>query len=269
MPTQKETALITGASSGIGCELARVFAAHGSNLVLVARRREKLESLAQVLRAKHGVEVTALSCDLTEPPATQWLEDQLRDRGLAVDVLVNNAGFGAVGKFSELPIEHQLDMIRLNVVVLTDLTRRFLPQMLGRNHGAILNVASTAAFQPGPNMSVYFATKAYVLSLTEAIAHEVRDSAVQITCLCPGATVTEFGSQAGASNVLLFRLGPMTADRVAKFGYRALRRGKKIAVPGVGNWLVAFFVRFTPRTIVCRISERLVAPDVSASPLKN
>lgn len=258
MPTDKETALITGASSGIGYEFARTFAAHQSNLVLVARRRDRLEALAETLRAKHGSEVTVLSCDLTEVGATQWLTDQLREREIAVDVLVNNAGFGAVGKFAKLSIEQQLDMVRLNVLALTDLTRRFLPEMLHRNRGAILNVASTAAFQPGPNMAVYFATKAFVLALTEAIAHEVRDSAVHITCLCPGATLTELGDRAGASNTLLFRLGMMPADRVAEIGYRALRRGKSIAVPGIGNWLVTCLVRFVPRSVACRIAERLM-----------
>ncbi len=195
MLTTNETVLITGASAGIGRELAHVFAAHNANLVLVARRHGQLESLARTLREQYGVEVTVLSCDLTEMGKTRWLENEVHDRGITIDVLVNNAGFGAVGKFASLSMDQQLDMIGLNVVVLTDLTRRFLPKMLGRDRGAILNVASTAAFQPGPNMAVYFASKAFVLSLTEAIAHEVRDSHVRVTCLCPGATETEFGAR--------------------------------------------------------------------------
>jgi short-subunit dehydrogenase len=165
-----------------------------------------------------------------------------------------------VGRFAEQPLEQQLDLVRVNVLALTDLTRRFLPSMLRRNHGAILNVASTAAFQPGPNMAVYFATKAYVLSLTEAIAHEVRETAVRVTCLCPGPTTTEFAGHAGATQTLLFRLGPMTADRVARYGYNALQRGAKVAVPGLGNWLATFLVRFVPRAVACRVSERLMAP---------
>jgi short-subunit dehydrogenase len=260
MPTKRETALITGASSGIGRELARVFAAHNTDLVLVARRRVQLETLAATLRAEHGVQVNVLACDLTQPGATRWLEQQLLDQGIAVDVLVNNAGLGFVGKFSEQALEKQLEMIQLNVVVLTDLMRRFLPDMLRRNRGAIMNVASTAAFQPGPNMAIYFATKAFVLSLTEAVAHEVRDSALRVTCLCPGATVTEFVDLSGAQGTLLFRLKPMTADRVAQLSHRALQRGTKVAIPGFGNWLVAFLVRFTPRAVACRIAERLMTP---------
>jgi short-subunit dehydrogenase len=266
MSSDRETALITGASSGIGRELARQFAAHRSNLVLVARRREALESLAHTLRADHGTEVTIFRCDLSEAGATQWLAEQLLDRDIRIDALVNNAGFGAVGKFWGLSMEQQLEMIRVNVLALTDLTGRFLPLMLHRNRGAILNVASTAAFQPGPNMSVYFATKAFVLSFTEAIAHEVRDSAVRVTCLCPGPTLTEFVPRAGAADTLLFRLGPMTPDRVARFAYKALQRGKKVAIPGVGNQLVAFLVRFAPRAIACRIAERLVTDHRRLTP---
>lgn len=258
MRADRETVLITGASSGIGEELARVFAAHGNHLVLVARRRDRLESLAASLRTLHGVEVMVIDCDLTDPAVPGWLEQQLDERKMTVDVLVNNAGFGAVGPFAELPLEQQLNMLRLNVFAVTELTRRFLPPMLRRNRGAILNVASTAAFQPGPNMAVYFASKAFVLALTEAVAHEVAQSAVRVTCLCPGPTVTEFIGRAGAKDIPLFRLGPMRADQVANYAYRALQRGKFVAIPGLGNRLVAFLVRLTPRPIVRRISAWLV-----------
>lgn len=256
-----ETALITGASSGIGRELAELFAADHANLVLVARRGDELERLARQLRSAYQVHVMVLTQDLTVAEGLDQLQEQLRQRDITVDVLANNAGFGATGHFADLSLERQLDMVRLNVVALTDLTRRFLPGMLQRGRGAVLNVASTAAFQPGPNMAVYFATKAYVLSLTEALAEEVRGTGVRVTCLCPGPTATEFGTVSGVDKTLLFRLGTMDARTVARHGIRALRRGRTIVIPGWISWLVAFSVRFTPRWMARRIGGWLMATD--------
>ena len=255
MPT--ETTLVTGASSGIGWELAKLFAADQSNLVLVARRREKLEQLAEQLHSDHQVNVTVLVQDLATPAGPATLQQQLQDRDITIDALVNNAGCGTVGKFTEM--SGQLEMLQLNVATLTDLARRFLPGMLERGRGSILNVASTAAFQPGANMAVYFATKAYVLSFSEALAAEARGTGVRISCLCPGPTKTEFISRSGFANTLLYRLGTMEASTVAQRGYRAIRNGKTVEVPGVINQLVVFSLRVTPRWIVRRIAARLMS----------
>lgn len=263
MAVPTEWVLITGASSGIGWELAWQFAAAKSNLVLVARRREKLQQLADRLRAEHGIEVALLVEDLSAAAAATRVWQQLERDGITIDVLVNNAGCGAVGAFADLSTQRQLDMVQLNAVALTELTRRFLPGMLRRGRGGILNVASTAAFQPGPHMAVYFATKAYVLSLTEALAEEACGSGVHISCLCPGPTNTEFGIHSGIGKTWLFRLGTMDAGTVARQGYQAFRGRKAVKVTGVGNWLVSFLVRFTPRGIVRRITRLLTSTKES------
>ena len=182
---QPETALVTGASSGIGWELAKLFAADKSNLVLVARSREKLHELAADLREAHGVEVRVVAMDLADPNSPPAIFGLLAAEGVTVDVLVNNAGFGAVGSVADLPLERQMEMIQVNLTALTHLTRLFLPGMIQRRSGGILNVASTAAFQPGPYMAVYYATKAYVLSFTEAVAEEVLGTGIRVTCLAP------------------------------------------------------------------------------------
>ena len=233
MPT--ETALITGASSGIGEELARLFAQDRSNLVLVARNREKLDLLAGELRAEHGIQVEVLAEDLAEGATPQAIFDKLAAKGIAVDVLVNNAGFGARGSINDLPLQKQMDMLQVNVTSLTHLTRLFLPDMVQRNHGGILNVGSTAGFQPGPYMAVYYATKAYVVSFTEALAEELAGTAIKVTCLAPGATATGFKAAANLENSLLFKLGAMDAKAVAALGYRGFRRGKVIVIPGLKN----------------------------------
>lgn len=252
-----ETALVTGASSGIGRELARLLAADGANLVLVARRVDKLDELAAEVRQQFGVQVQTLAFDLSDPAAPQQLCDKLAEQGTTVDVLVNNAGFGARGKLVEIELEKQLEMVRLNVVCLLELTRRLLPGMMERRRGGVLNVASTAAFQPGPNMAVYFATKAFVLSLSEALFEETRGTGVTVTCLAPGPTATEFAKVAQMEDARLFSLGMLPAETVAKAGYRGFRQGKALVVPGLGNKLVAFGVRFTPRWLVRKIAARL------------
>lgn len=252
-----ETVLITGASSGIGLELARLFAADRSNLVLVARSGDKLESLARQLRQDHGIEAVVLPKDLAKPAAPQEIFDQLNSQGTVVDVVANNAGFGAVGSVASLPLERQIDMVQVNVAALTHLTRLFLPGMIQRHQGGILNVGSTAGFQPGPNMAVYYATKAYVLSFTEALAEELVGSGVKATCLAPGPTATGFGADSGMEQSVIFRLGTMDASTVAQAGYRGFRRGRVIVIPGWTNKLGAFSVRLGPRFVVRKIVKRL------------
>lgn len=252
-----QTVLITGASSGIGLELARLFAADGDGVVLVARRVDKLNEIATELRSRFGAQVEVLESDLTKADEPQRLFDDLQRRERTVDVVVNNAGFGARGKLVEIELNGQLDMVRLNVLSLLHLTRLFLPGMIGRRRGGVLNVASTAAFQPGPNMAVYFATKAFVLSLTDALVEELRGTGVRATCLAPGPTVTEFASAASMEDSRLFSLGAMSAEAVAKAGYRGFRRGKPLVVPGLGNKLIAFGTRLTPRWLVRKIAARL------------
>ena len=252
-----ETVLITGASSGIGLELARLFAADKSNLVLVARSQDKLDSLADELRRNHGVQIVVLAKDLTNPAAPRQIFDELAARGLAVDVVVNNAGFGAFGRVAELPVEVQTSMVQVNVAALTHLTRLFLPGMVERRRGGILNVGSTAGFQPGPNMAIYYATKAFVLSFTEALAEELLGTRVTATCLAPGPTATAFARVAKMEKALLFRLGTMDAGLVARSGYRGFRRGKLLVVPGLTNKLGAFAVRFAPRIVARKVAKFL------------
>ncbi|SPF43179.1 Short-chain dehydrogenase [Candidatus Sulfotelmatobacter kueseliae] len=255
------TVLITGASGGIGYELAKLFARDHHNLVLVARSGDKLAQVAAELQPQ-GVSVKTIALDLAAPPAAKFLFDQLQREGLAVDILVNNAGFGAFGEFATMPEEEILGQISLNITALTELTRRFLPPMLARRSGRIMNVASTAAFQPGPLMAVYYATKAYVLSFSEAIANELRGSGVTATCFCPGATHTGFARRAGTENSRLFKqLGAMSAEKVALDGYRAVMEGRTTAISGAHNWIVAQSTRFAPRRMVTAVS-RWVAEKV-------
>jgi len=256
---QRDTVLITGASSGIGRELARLFASDGADLVLVARSEDRLQELAAKLAAEHGIRAQALAADLTRPGSSGEIADTLARQGVQVDVLVNNAGFGAHGQVAGIGVQRQLDVIEVNVAALTRLTALFLPGMLERRHGAVLNVASTAAFQPGPNQAVYCATKAYVLSFTEALAEETRGTGVRVSCLAPGATDTQFAAQAGMTGTLAFRLGMMAPGPVAQAGHDGLRRGKALVIPGLRNRVMALSVRLTPRTLVTRIAGYIQA----------
>lgn len=253
----RETVLVTGASSGIGEELARLFAADGAELVLVARREERLRRLAAELEGAHGVAPRIAPVDLSEPREVIALCERLDQAGVAVDVLVNNAGFGASGAVADVDLRRQLEMVRLNVEALTALTRLLLPGMLERGRGGVLNVASVAGFQPGPFMAVYYATKAYVLSFSEALAEEVRGRGVAVTALAPGPTVTEFESRAGLEGKLLFKLGPMAAGPVARAGHRGFRRGKVLVVPGPSNKVLAFSHRLFPRSLVRWVVRKL------------
>ncbi len=253
------TALITGASSGIGYELAKLFARDRHNLVLVARSGAKLTQFAGELERQFGVSATTISLDLTSLSAPQVLFDQLHSRGIVPHFLVNNAGYGVLGEFSQVSLEECLGQIQLNITALTEITRVFLPQMIHQGSGKILNVASTAGFQPGPRMAVYYATKAYVISLSEALASELRGSGITVTCLCPGPTDTGFQKRARTEDsVLLKRLQPMSAKAVAQDGYRGLMSGRTLVISGLRNWLVAESTRFAPRRIVTAISRKLL-----------
>jgi short-subunit dehydrogenase len=262
MNRQESVALITGASGGIGYELAKLFARDRYNLVLVARSADKLNQVAAELQGQFGVTVKTVALDLGAVVAPQFLFDQLQREGIAVDVLVNNAGFGGFGEFAAMAEEKILGQIHLNITALTHLTRLFLPPMLARRRGKIMNVASTAAFQPGPLMAVYYATKAYVLSFSEALANEVAGSGVVVSCFCPGATDTGFAKRAGTEDSRLFRkLGAMDAGVVARDGYRGLIAGRRVVISGLQNWLVAKSVGFAPRKMVTAVS-RWVAEKV-------
>jgi short-subunit dehydrogenase len=251
-----ETVLLTGASSGIGLELARCFAADGSRLVLIARNTSALEKLAGELRRDYKVEATVLTADLSLPETPGKIFAELKGRGIVVDVLVNNAGFGAHGPFSELPLQRQLEMLQVNITALTELTGLFLPGMIQRRRGGVLNVGSVAGFVPGPGMTVYYASKAFVLSFTEGLAGELAGTGVKVTALCPGPTSTNFGNVAGSKNVKLVRVSRMSAEKVAHCGHRAFRRGRVVAIPGLRNRLVIFFAWLMPRAVVRRIVRK-------------
>jgi uncharacterized protein len=257
----RKTALITGASFGIGLELARIFAREGYNLVLAARSADKLRRLASELEKAHSTRSLILAADLTEPGAAAYVLDQTKRADIQIEVLVNNAGFGQYGLFVENDLEECLRQIQLNVTTLTHLTRLYLPAMIERakierSWGGILNVASTAAFQPGPLMAVYFATKAYVLHFSEALGNELKGTGVTVTCLCPGATATEFHKRANATGMRLLGFGSMDARTVAEDGYRALVARKPVIISGFKNWLLAQSVRFSPRGLVTVIARK-------------
>jgi short-subunit dehydrogenase len=257
-----QTALITGASGGIGYELAKLFAKNKYNLVLVARSGPKLAQFAAELERQFGITVKTYALDLSHPEAPNQLFAELQRGGIAIDVLVNNAGYGRFGEFADVALEESLGQIQLNVTALTQMTKLFLGPMLERRSGKIMNVASTAAFQAGPLMAVYYASKAYVLSFSEGIANELRGTGVTVTCFCPGATDTNFQHRAGTENSRLFKqLSPADVKAVARDGYRAVMKGQTVAISGWRNWLVAESTRFAPRKVVTSIS-RWVAEKV-------
>ena len=253
----KYTALITGASSGIGRDLARHFAADGHDLVVVARRAAALDDLVREVTRVPGVSARAIPADLAQPGAARHIYDELVRDGASIDVVVNNAGFGLRGVVAELPLARQIEMIQVNVAALTELTRLFLPAMLERNRGGILNVGSTAGFQPGPFMAVYYATKAYVISFTEALAEEVAGTDLHITCLAPGPTATNFAEEAHMTDSRLFRLGTMSAADVARIGYDGWKKRRVVVVPGLTNRLGVALVRVSSRSVVRKVLKRL------------
>ncbi len=252
----RPTALITGASGGIGLELARLCAKGGHDLILVARNGPKLEELGKYLAGMYGVRTEIIVADLTDPAAPRTIMDEVAARGMGVDVLVNNAGFGDWGLFGRASLERQLAMIQLNVTALTELTRLVLPRMVTQRKGRILNVGSTAGFAPGPLMAVYYATKAFVISFSQAIGEEFRGTGITVTVLCPGPTRTGFAVEAGVGDSNLFN-GPnvMAVEPVAVAGYRGMMRGASVVIPGFANKLLIFSIRTTPRWLLVRITR--------------
>jgi short-subunit dehydrogenase len=246
--------LLTGASAGIGAALARVIAADGYDLLLVARRQERLDALA----AELPVAAHTMALDLADADAGERLEAAVATLGRPVDVLVNNAGFGASGLFAETDPARLGGMVDVNIAALVDLTRRFLPGMIERRRGGILNLASTAAFQPGPRLAVYYASKAFVLSLSEALSEETRGTGVTVTALCPGPTTSEFGAIAGMDRSRLFRYGrKMTAEDVAAIGWRAFRAGRRVVIAGATNRLGAAGAKLLPHRVLLPVVNML------------
>ncbi len=257
----RPVALVTGASGGIGADLARELARDGHDLVLVARRVEPMEALAQELKA-HGASAIVLAADLSQPGAAANLVAEVESLGLAIDVLVNNAGVGACGPFDQIDPASLTAMVQVNMIALTELTRFLLPGMIARRGGRVLLVSSTAGFQPGPQMAVYCATKAFVLSFGEAIAYELRGTGVTVTTLCPGATATDFPQNAGVSAIRLFqnRWNPlMSAALVARIGYRGLKAGRRVVITGVANKLFALAGRIAPRFVTLPVAKSLLS----------
>ena len=257
----RPVALITGASAGIGAALAREAANDGHDLVLVARRREPMEALAAGLKSS-GAEIIVIPADLGRPGAPAALMKTVEQRGLAIDTLINSAGIGDTGRFDQENQERILSILQVNIIALTELTRLALPQMVARRRGKVMLLASTAAFQPGPGMAVYYATKSYVLSFGRAVAYELRGSGVTITTLCPGPTRSEFAEVANMRGVGLFE-GPvpvMTAAEVARQGYAALKAGRPQIITGLINRIIANSTRFTPTAILLMITGHLNRP---------
>ncbi len=261
MPSREgegQTALVTGASSGIGLELARQFAANGYDLVLVARSAGMLERLARELVDDFGVNAVPHAWDLERPNAGRALVRTLGESGRAVDVLVNNAGFGATGPFADGSTDVQVGIVDVNVRALVELTHELWPRMLRNNRGGVLNVASTGAFQPGPNMAVYCASKVFVLSFTEALWEEARGTNVRVSCLCPGYTESGFHARAGTDKLRLARGKVMSAAHVAQLGYSAYRANRRVKIAGVANAMMAHSAALTPHAIVLPIARRLL-----------
>jgi len=262
----RRRALVTGASAGIGLSLARRMARDGWDLALTARNDMALEAVAAELRDMYGVETRVVPADLADPDGPAAVQETLTRDGFPIEFLVNNAGFGTWGPFAEQALDSQLDMLRVNVLALTELTHRFLPGMRALGRGRILNLASTAAFQPGPDMAVYYASKAYVLHFSEALGHELRGTGVTVTALCPGPTESEFQDRAGMTDS---RVGAnplmMDAQAVADAGYQGALNGTPVVIPGAANRLGAWLVRFAPRALARRTTAFLNSPR-SGSP---
>lgn len=262
---KSETALITGASSGIGYELTKLFARDAFDLVLVARDAPRLEKMADELGRSWNVTVTVIPKDLSKPTAAEEIFYEVQSKGLEVNILVNNAGFNVYGPFWETDAQQELEMMQVNILSLTRLTKLFLPGMIKRNFGKILNVGSTGSFVPGPLSAVYCASKAYVLSFSEAIAEELRGTGVTVTALCPGSTKTEFAERAHMTDTRIFRGRLLSAAEVAQAGYRALMRGRTSVVVGLANRLMIFSLRFSPRNLVARVSKSILSREGSTS----
>jgi len=254
---KQQTGLVTGASSGIGLALARVLARNGYNLVLVARNEDKLKEIGAALESDYKIVTHIIAADLAKPETPEMIYRKTEELGIHVETLVNNAGFAEYGLFAESELKGQLNMVALNIAALTHLTHRYVQNMKQYRFGRILNVASTAAFQPGPLMAVYYATKAYVLSFSEALRNEVSDYNIAVTALCPGTTETDFFQKQPKmlDSRLLKRGSLMSANEVSEIGYAALMRNKGVVIPGFRNKVLAFLPRLGPQSLVVRISR--------------
>jgi len=252
-----KTVLITGASGGIGKELADRFAKDGYNVVLVARSEDKLTELAKKYQESYRVQATVFAKDITLPGVAEEIAAELKEKGITIDYLVNNAGFGLYGEFLETKLEQEMNMIDVNIKALTIMTKLFLPDMVKRRQGGVMNVASLVGFFPGPMMSVYYATKAYVLSFTEALENEVSGTGVIVTALCPGLTSTGFVDRSGMGASKLSNGAIMEAGQVAEEGYRGFLRGKTLIIPGARNRFNAFMPRMLPRKMMTRVIRSL------------
>ena len=256
-----QTALVTGASAGIGVDLAECFAKDGYNVILAARTESALREVAERLAKAYKITATAIAADLQAPGGGTKLADEIKKKGLSVDVVVNNAGYGQAGGFNGSDKAVQLGMIDLNDRALVELTHIYWPTMLANKRGGVLNVASTAAFQPGPLMAIYYASKAFVLSFSEALWEEARDTGVHVSCLCPGPTVSKFRERAGTGKTRLSRAGtPMPSMTVARMGYNAWRANKRVMITGFRNRLTARLAPFLPRTTLLRIVRNIQSP---------
>lgn len=257
----RQTALVTGASAGIGVDLAECFARDQYDVILAARTESALKDVASRLSTAHKVDVTPIAIDLGQIGGGTKLAEEIRKRGLQVDVLVNNAGYGSASAFSESELNVELGMIDLNVRTLVELTHIYWPAMLKSGRGGVLNVGSTAAFQPGPLMATYYASKAFVLSFSEALWEEARDTGVHVSCLCPGPTESNFRARAGTDKKKLSRAAPwMSSAIVAEIGYRAWKANKRVAVTGMRNRVMAAAVPFVPRKTLLGIVRQLQSP---------
>jgi len=258
---ERQTALVTGASAGIGVDLAECFAKDGYNLILAARTESALREVADRLAKTHGITATPIAADLGAIGGGKKLADEIEKRGLSVDVVVNNAGYGQAGAFNGSDAAVQLGMIDLNDRALVELTHIYWPTMMANKRGGVLNVASSAAFQPGPLMAIYYASKAFVLSFSEALWEEARDTGVKVSCLCPGPTVSKFRERAGTGKTRLSRAGtPMSSMSVARMGYDAWQANKRVEVTGMRNRVTASLAPFLPRTMLLRIVRNLQSP---------
>ena len=256
-----QCALVTGASMGIGVDLAECFARDGYNLVLAARSAGALKEVSDRLATKHNVQTVPIVADLAVFGSGEKLASEIAARGLAVDALVNNAGYGVAGAFSGPDRASQLGMIDLNIRALVELTHIYWPRMLANKRGGVLNVASTAAFQPGPLMAVYYASKAFVLSFSEALWKEAEGTGVKVSCLCPGPTASHFRERAGTGRTRLARTGaPMSSQVVAEMGYRAWQENRRVVITGTRNAIVARLIPFLPRRTVLALVHRLQSP---------
>jgi short-subunit dehydrogenase len=261
MKPPRKLAVVTGASGGLGLEFARLLARDGYDLALVARSAEKLQAAARELHGAHGIDVVPVAMDLARPDAAEALVARVP----RCDVLVNNAGFASNGRFDRLEEDRIQEEFVLDVLTLTKLTRKYLPAMIERRDGRVLNMGSTAGFLPGPFMAVYYASKAYVISFSQALAEELRGTGVTVTCFCPGATATGFAGRAGSQNTLLFKMTPVAdAVQMARAGYRGMQRGKLVVVPWPpANWLVDLSARLTPRRPLLWFSRKAVEVEPS------